>query len=241
MSFLKQFLFFSRADKIGIFSLSAIVFALLILNVTLPRLHEINDGRLPYQPEHGSVISNDTVAVPTADVDDPRQRDKAAQPLAVPVLTADIDDTILVTSDTVMVRKTSGERNPPRQKINLNIADSTTLMTLRGIGTVYASRIIKYRNLLGGYYDKSQILEVYGITKETYSLFCDDIAASADDIVKIPVNTASFKEILRHPYFDYDMVVKIVREREVTPFTSKEDFIARTDLSDRRITVYLSF
>ena len=144
MSFLKQFLFFSRADKIGIFSLSAIVFALLILNVTLPRLHEINDGRLPYQPEHGSVISNDTVAVPTADVDDPRQRDKAAQPLAVPVLTADIDDTILVTSDTVMVRKTSGERNPPRQKINLNIADSTTLMTLRGIGTVYASRIIKY-------------------------------------------------------------------------------------------------
>lgn len=241
MSFLKQFLFFSKADKIGIFSLSAIVFTLLILNVTLPRLHEINDGRLPYQPEHGSVISNDTVAVLTADVDDLRQRDKAAQPLAVPVLTADIDDTILATSDTVMVRKTSGERKQPIQKINLNTADSTALMTLHGIGTVYASRIIKYRNLLGGYYDKSQILEVYGITKETYNLFCDEIAASADDIVKIPVNTASFKEILRHPYFDYDMVVKIVQEREVTPFTSKEDFIARTDLSDRRITVYLSF
>ena len=241
MSFLKQFLFFSRADKIGIFSLSAIVFALLILNVTLPRLREINDGRLPYQPEHGFVISNDTVAVPTADVDDLRQRDKAAQQLAVPVLTADIDDTLLVTSDTVMVRKTSGEKNPPRQKINLNTADSMALMTLRGIGAVYASRIIKYRNLLGGYYDKSQILEVYGITKETYSLFCDDITASADDIVKIPVNTASFKEILHHPYFDYDMVVKIVRAREVTPFTSKEDFIARTGLSDRRFTVYLSF
>ena len=221
MSFLKQFLFFSRADKIGIFSLSAIVFALLILNVTLPRLHEINDDRLPYQPEHGSVISNDTVAVP--------------------VSTADVGDTILATADTVVVKKTSGEKNPPRQKINLNTADSTALMTLRGIGAVFASRIIKYRNLLGGYYDKSQILEVYGITKETYSLFCDDIAASADDIVKIPVNTASFKEILHHPYFDYDMVVKIVREREVTPFTSKEDFIARTGLSDRRFTVYLSF
>ena len=37
------------------------------------------------------------------------------------------------------------------------------------------------------------------------------------------------------------MVVKIVRAREVTPFTSTEDFIARTDLSDRRFTVYLSF
>ena len=234
MSFLKQFLFFSKADKIGIFSLSAIVFTLLILNVTLPRLHEINDGRLPYQPEHGSVISNDTVAVLTADVDDLRQRDKVALPLAVPVPTADVDDTILAVADTVVVKKTSGEKNPPRQKINLNTADSMALMTLRGIGAVYASRIIKYRNLLGGYYDKSQILEVYGITKETYSLFCDDI-------VKIPVNTASFKEILRHPYFDYDMVVKIVREREVTPFTSKEDFIARTDLSDRRFTVYLSF
>ena len=221
MSFLKQFLFFSRADKIGIFSLSAIVFTLLILNVTLSRQHEINDDSLPYQPAHTSVMSNDTVAD------------------AVP--TAEVDDTILATADTVVVKKTSGERNPPRQKINLNTADSTALMTLRGIGAVYASRIIKYRNLLGGYYDKSQILEVYGITKETYSLFCDDIVASADDIVKIPVNTASFKEILRHPYFDYDMVVKIVRAREVSPFTSMEDFIARTDLSDRRFTVYLSF
>lgn len=223
MSFLKQFLFFSRADKIGIFSLSAIVFTLLILNVTLSRQHEINDDSLPYQPAHTSVMSNDTVAD------------------AVPVPTVMVDDTILATADTVVVKKTSGERNPPRQKINLNTADSTALMTLRGIGAVYASRIIKYRNLLGGYYDKSQILEVYGITKETYSLFCDDIAASADDIVKIPVNTASFKEILRHPYFDYDMVVKIVRAREVTPFTSMEDFVARTDLSDRRFTVYLSF
>ena len=221
MNFLKQFLFFSRADKIGIFSLSAIVLILLILNVTLSRLHEINDGRLPYQPEHASVMSNDTVAD------------------AVP--TVKVDDTILATADTVVVRKTSGEKKPPRQKINLNTADSTALMTLHGIGAVYASRIIKYRNLLGGYYDKSQILEVYGITKETYSLFCDDIVASADDIVKIPVNTASFKEILHHPYFDYDMVVKIVRAREVTPFTSIEDFIARTDLSDRRFTVYLSF
>ena len=221
MSFLKQFLFFSRADKIGIFSLSAIVFTLLILNVTLSRQHEINDDSLPYQPAHTSVMSIDTVAD------------------AVP--TAEVDDTILATADTIVVKKTSGERNPPRQKINLNTADSTALMTLRGIGAVYASRIIKYRNLLGGYYDKSQILEVYGITKETYSLFCDDIVASADDIVKIPVNTASFKEILRHPYFDYDMVVKIVRAREVTPFTSMEDFIARTDLSDRRFTVYLSF
>lgn len=223
MSFLKQFLFFSRADKIGIFSLSAIVFTLLILNVTLSRQHEINDDSLPYQPAHTFVMSNDTVAD------------------AVPVPTVMVDDTILATADTVVVKKTSGERNPPRQKINLNTADSTALMTLRGIGAVYASRIIKYRNLLGGYYDKSQILEVYGITKETYSLFCDDIAASADDIVKIPVNTASFKEILRHPYFDYDMVVKIVRAREVTPFTSMEDFVARTDLSDRRFTVYLSF
>lgn len=223
MNFLKQFLFFSRADKIGIFSLSAIVLILLILNVTLSRLHEINDGRLPYQPEHASVMSNDTVAD------------------AVPVPTVKVDDTILATADTVVVRKTSGEKNPPRQKINLNTADSAALMTLHGIGAVYASRIIKYRNLLGGYYDKSQILEVYGITKETYSLFCDDIVASADDIVKIPVNTASFKEILHHPYFDYDMVVKIVRAREVTPFTSTEDFIARTDLSDRRFTVYLSF
>ena len=52
--------------------------------------------------------------------------------------------------------------------INLNNADSLTLITLSGIGPVFASRIIKYRNLLGGFYKKEQLLEVYNLKNETY-------------------------------------------------------------------------
>ena len=52
--------------------------------------------------------------------------------------------------------------------VELNSADSLELLGLKGIGPVFASRILKYRNLLGGFYSVSQLLEVYGFPEETY-------------------------------------------------------------------------
>ena len=48
-------------------------------------------------------------------------------------------------------------------KIELNEVDSAGLVKLSGIGSVYAARILKYRELLGGYYLKKQLLEVYNM------------------------------------------------------------------------------
>ena len=38
--------------------------------------------------------------------------------------------------------------------ININKADSFDFRDLPGIGVVYSSRIVRYRNLLGGFYKK---------------------------------------------------------------------------------------
>ena len=46
--------------------------------------------------------------------------------------------------------------------VELNSADSTTLQLLHGIGPAFARRIVRYREKLGGFSNKEQLLEVYG-------------------------------------------------------------------------------
>lgn len=99
-------------------------------------------------------------------------------------------------------------------KIELNSADSSKLLNLYGIGPVFASRIVKYRNLLGGYHSKEQLLEVYGMDSARYLGFEERIYIDSTSIHRINVNTSSFREFLRHPYLDYEAVKKLVRYRD---------------------------
>ena len=56
----------------------------------------------------------------------------------------------------------------PGATIDLNSADTTLLKRVPGIGSSFARRIVKYRDLLGGYYVVEQLQEVYGMDRERY-------------------------------------------------------------------------
>jgi DNA uptake protein ComE-like DNA-binding protein len=98
--------------------------------------------------------------------------------------------------------------------LELNSSDTTDLMKLNGIGAVYANRIIKYRNLLGGFYSTSQLLEVYNFPKETLSSIENRIAVDTLLIKKIRLNFAEYSELLRHPYLKKEQVSAIVKYRD---------------------------
>lgn len=83
--------------------------------------------------------------------------------------------------------------------ININTADSTTLRKINGIGAVYASRIIKYRNLLGGFTNTNQLLEVYGISEEVYQNILPQIYAEGN-LTTININTVNWNTLKNHPY-----------------------------------------
>ena len=57
----------------------------------------------------------------------------------------------------------------PGATIDLNTADTTLLKRVPGIGSSFARRIVKYRDLLGGYYVVEQLQEVYGMDRERYN------------------------------------------------------------------------
>src|SRR5690606_32795545 len=61
------------------------------------------------------------------------------------------------------------EKLSPGETISLNSSDTTEWKKIPGIGSSYSTRIVKYRTLLGGFINKNQLLEVYGIDSEMYS------------------------------------------------------------------------
>ncbi len=107
--------------------------------------------------------------------------------------------------------------------VDLNTADSVTLLTLYGIGPSFAKRIIKYRNLLGGFYSKSQLLEVYGFDQERLDKINDNIDVSTGGVTKININKVRTDDLKKHPYLDYYTAKAIVDQRIILgKFTSMQ-------------------
>ena len=103
--------------------------------------------------------------------------------------------------------------------ISLNETDTLEWKKVPGIGSSFSRRIVKYRNLLGGYVSMDQLKEVYGFTDELF----DDIAPfireenyAWDNCAKININQLEFKEILAHPYISYEQTKAIVNLRSRT-------------------------
>jgi competence ComEA-like helix-hairpin-helix protein len=98
------------------------------------------------------------------------------------------------------------------ETISLNSTDTTEWKKVPGIGTVYASRIVKYRERLGGFVRKEQLLEVYGVDNELY-MRIEPYIEVGGRVHKVCVNQLEFKELLRHPYLSYKQVQAIVNLR----------------------------
>jgi competence protein ComEA len=97
--------------------------------------------------------------------------------------------------------------------IDINRADSASLVTLKGIGPAYAMRIIRYRTKLGGFYSKEQLKEVFGIDEEHYLLIKDAIKLNPGAIQKVNINKATFDDLRRYPYLSYKQTNAIIQYR----------------------------
>jgi len=102
-----------------------------------------------------------------------------------------------------------------KKVLDLNDCDSASLEALPGIGPVLSVRIIKYRNLLGGYASIDQLKEVYGLTEETFDMIYLRVFADSLAVRKIRINEADFKVLIRHPYFQRTEVSAILKYREL--------------------------
>jgi DNA uptake protein ComE-like DNA-binding protein len=100
--------------------------------------------------------------------------------------------------------------------LDLNTADSTALDDLPGIGGWYASKIIEYRNSLGGYSSKEQLLEIYRFDQQKYDALKDLVTIKAPYVY--PLWTLPADSLQKHPYIrNYEIARAIVMFREHNP------------------------
>jgi len=99
-------------------------------------------------------------------------------------------------------------------KININLADSTEFRELKGIGDVFSSRIVRYRNWLGGFYTEKQLLEVYGIDSVLFESIAPYLSISINSVRKININSCNKKNLSTHPYISYKIAESIIKYRE---------------------------
>jgi competence protein ComEA len=120
--------------------------------------------------------------------------------------------------------------------IELNTADSTELIKVKGIGPAFSSRIIKYRNRLGGFLDVGQLLEVYGFSPELFESVQSSFYANIDAVRKININTCSAEELKNHPYINnWNIANVIVNYRKNHGPYKRTEEIRKTDLVNEEI------
>jgi DNA uptake protein ComE-like DNA-binding protein len=115
--------------------------------------------------------------------------------------------------------------------IEINASDSAVLTSLPGIGPAFAGRIIRYRNVLGGFHSTGQLLEVYGMTPEKFQQFSNYIEVDKSLIKPLRLNFADSKSLSQHPYLSYLQARKIVDWRSANgPMTRKEILLEKNVL-----------
>ncbi len=98
--------------------------------------------------------------------------------------------------------------------IELNGADTLQLDQVKGIGPAFARRIVNYRMRLGGFCNKEQLLEVFGLDSALYNEIKAQLRVDLDLVKKININTAVTEDFKNHPYIRYKQVNALIQYRK---------------------------
>lgn len=152
-------------------------------------------------------------------------------------------------SDTTDNVYRSGSRKLTKQptKQDINLADSASLEALPGIGEKLSSRIVRYRERLGGFVTLAQLREVYGLSDSTFMLVSKFLFVGNDyKPAQIAVNQASYADFRRHPYFSSVFLKALLAYRKthekVIDYGTFESIATQVgDTLPKQLRAYLNF
>lgn len=104
----------------------------------------------------------------------------------------------------------------PKTKIDINLATQEDLIKVYGIGPALSERILKQREVLGGFASMEQLAFVWGLNPDVIENVNKSFAVvSTSGIKKIKINDLSIKELSKFPYFNYTIAKEIVTYRSM--------------------------
>lgn len=112
------------------------------------------------------------------------------------------------------IHPTTYSRPSAKNIIDINTADTADWISLPGIGSKLATRIVTFREKLGGFYDIDQIRETYGLADSTFQKILPLLTKGNYPIQKININTSTLETLKQHPYIRWTLASAIIRYRE---------------------------
>ena len=248
----RDFFYFSKGERNAlILLLCLIAVAGIILILTNPPLPDSSATTpatsLQTQPKADVLISDSQTEAISSDFSPISSGQSASSPTS-----SRQQSTLRETTSERINRLTSSQSSYVQTEkfatgtiIELNSADTTTLKKVPGIGSAFANRIVRFRDLLGGFYTAQQLAEVYGIDEERYIAFAPWFTVDESFIRKMPVNAMPQDSISRHPYINYRQARAIVQLRtQKKQLSGWENLVLLDEFTEQdknRILPYLSF
>ena len=88
-------------------------------------------------------------------------------------------------------------------------------MRLPKIGAFRAKKIIEQRDKLGGFYSCEQLSAIYSMDSALVQELKPYIIIDTAHIKKINLNTATFKDLVKHPLISYEQTKDIMNYRRI--------------------------
>jgi len=121
------------------------------------------------------------------------------------------------------------------KEIDINTADTAAFISLPGIGNKLASRIINFRDKLGGFANVNQVGETYGLPDSIFQKVKGKLHCNANSVKKLNINTADVNLLRTHPYIKWNIANTIVNYRQQHGnFKSLED-LKNIDIIDNNV------
>ena len=130
---------------------------------------------------------------------------------------------------------------PELASIDLNVADTSVLKSLPGIGSYRAKRLVRYRELLGGFYSLDQAATTRGIPDTTWVAIAPFLRLGPV-FRRLNVNKASVAELKSHPSINSNLAGAVVRFREKHgPFRDERDLKQVRLLTKAKLSTILPY
>lgn len=127
-------------------------------------------------------------------------------------------------------------------KVNVNVADSALLSRIPGMGEKRIRALLQRREALGGYVRVEQLMEVPMFLEDLLEWF----EINDENVIrKININTASFRELNKHPYIGFETTKVLMQYRHNYGKVESLDAMVKTGIISvkeaERLAPYVCF
>ncbi len=118
---------------------------------------------------------------------------------------------------------------------DINLADSAKWTRFPGIGEKLASRIIHFREKLGGFYRTDQVGETFGLPDSAFQKIKPYLVCHQDLLHRIDLNSATKEMLQSHPYIGW-RIAKIILDYRIQhgTFQSADEILQLANMDSAR-------